>query len=873
MLCPTCSQQNPDSAAVCRSCGSPLPSQSATPPAPILPTGTKLQNGAFSIGRILGQGGFGITYLGSDLRQRRPVALKEFFPQGSVRSRNAVHPSSAMSPESYRIARDRFMEEARILSRFRHPGIVRVFALFQENNTAYMAMEYLRGQTLQKRIEENGPLEEDEAVGYVRRIGEALSEVHAVQLLHRDIKPENILLSEDHRVTLVDFGSAREFAAGQTKRMTALLTPGYAPLEQYGQQARFGAFTDIYALGATLYHMLTGQPPSPSADRAAGVTLPPPHRVNPKVRREISDAVMWAMEMKVDKRPQSVRDFLAVLNGEKSTAEARPGRRSTTKSPPPAPPQNPYEARLRQLFAEIAQPDPIPSAHSNDGRIRDIEAQLAAMGRFGPQDLTLCPACRKSKLRSLSGFFDGKCPLCRIGPVQQRRLDPDKCPVCRTGRLSEQRVSWDAPFCPICRLMPVRKEKRKRFGFSVDAWWVCGRCQAEFDVVLAGRARLQRFSIDPFGVGRKYAGQTLSFAEWKTLSGRAEAFLICNQCAAQFDPQDQNRLKLAGFVSDPFEVGKKHGGSAFFRLAWAKIAEGLPLAAGNAFCSHCKAEFNEDSSRSTLALLQFDEKSYSRFASLRGKPLRKESWSLLRSGKQSLRAGFLCGSCQTEFDTESQGEKLIRTDKSALAAAVGQIRTLEDWHRWTSGLPLKAEERKLREELHRLQIQRANDQSHPQNIAKRRRQQLEAELQELLKKSLLEGFIAVQAPANGVALRKTERLVWTSAASKLKRRWTQGEGFWEEEFRGTLYVTNERLLLQIAPDKLWQRGLSKLTGAEMQMANGADIGVFAFSDLQRPVGFQMPAMQIRISVGNHSCVLSLGMGDLIRWLNKAPSAP
>jgi serine/threonine-protein kinase len=150
-----------------------------------------------------------------------------------------------MPAADFRAARERFLDEARILTRFHHPGIVDVFDSFQGNNTAYMVMEFLRGRSLQQVLDETGPVPEYEAVEYATRVGEALEAVHAARLLHRDIKPDNIMLTEDGRVVLIDFGTARTYAGGKTGRMTTLLTPGYAPLEQYGQQVRFGPYTDV----------------------------------------------------------------------------------------------------------------------------------------------------------------------------------------------------------------------------------------------------------------------------------------------------------------------------------------------------------------------------------------------------------------------------------------------------------------------------------------------------------------------------------------------------------------------------------------------------------------------------------------------------
>ena len=315
MRCVVCNSENPNSAVSCSCCGSPLRPETALTPA--LPVGTRLQGGLYSIGKVLGQGGFGITYLGSDTGLKRAVAIKEFFPQvqGCSRYGTTVQPGGMITPMCYRQEKNKFLTEGQRLAQFQHPSIVRVFSLFEENNTAYMVMEFLRGKTLLDIVEEDGRLEERDAVAYIVRIAEALDVIHGLKLLHRDIKPENIIITEEGRAVLVDFGTAREFAAGRTRRMTTTLTPGYAPLEQYGQRARFGVFTDIYALGATLYHLLTGEMPIQATDRATGVELPALKAINPKVSRNVSDAVMWALEMRVEKRPQSVRDFLMTMRG------------------------------------------------------------------------------------------------------------------------------------------------------------------------------------------------------------------------------------------------------------------------------------------------------------------------------------------------------------------------------------------------------------------------------------------------------------------------------------------------------------------------------------------------------------------------------
>jgi hypothetical protein len=217
-----------------------------------------------------------------------------------------------------------------------HPGIVKVYDFFEENNTAYMVMEYLRGKSLAKLVEERGgALSEQEAVGYILKVCEALDVVHKAGYLHRDIKPENIIVCGDGRVVLVDFGAARSFMAGKTGKMTVILTPGFAPLEQYAEQAKRGAYTDIYALGATLYYLLTGQVPVSAADRFSGVELRGVREINGRVSRQVEEAVMKAMAMRVDERPQSVGEFVGLLKGwrEVATLSLKGGVSSVNFSP------------------------------------------------------------------------------------------------------------------------------------------------------------------------------------------------------------------------------------------------------------------------------------------------------------------------------------------------------------------------------------------------------------------------------------------------------------------------------------------------------------------------------------------------------------
>ena len=282
----------------------------------ILSPGACLASGEYRIEQPLGQGGFGITYQGIDTRLNRPVAVKEFFPEGCWREGSTVVSAGRWNSDTYSNAKQKFLLEGQTLGQFNHPGIVRVFYYFEENNTAYMVMEYLRGKTLSELLKQcRGRLTEAKALEHIAKVGEALEILHHAQFLHRDIKPDNIMLADDGRVVLIDFGAARDFTTSSTTRYTTMLTPGYAPLEQYGRALKYGAFTDIYALGSTLYHLLTGEAPVSAIERAAGVELKSVREIVPSVSPHVSKAIAKAMEMDITRRIQSVREFFALLNG------------------------------------------------------------------------------------------------------------------------------------------------------------------------------------------------------------------------------------------------------------------------------------------------------------------------------------------------------------------------------------------------------------------------------------------------------------------------------------------------------------------------------------------------------------------------------
>ena len=290
-----------------------------------LSAGVCLHEGNFVIESLLAAGAFGATYLARDEILHRPVVIKEYFPEGCRRSGEQVIPHNIQNAEDFANARERFLEEARVLAQFRHPGIVGVYNFFEANNTAYMVMEYLQGATLLEVLAQRGFLNSGEILEIARQVCDALKIVHQAGMLHRDIKPNNIIRCDDGRVVLVDFGLSEKFDDGSSRHTrpldTALRfgTPGYAPLEQYTHSAQLGPSSDIYALGATLYHLCSGQAPLPATDRACGMELESPRCEHPL----LSEYILWAMSPEIKKRPASLEIFEQRLKEADVTLSAR----------------------------------------------------------------------------------------------------------------------------------------------------------------------------------------------------------------------------------------------------------------------------------------------------------------------------------------------------------------------------------------------------------------------------------------------------------------------------------------------------------------------------------------------------------------------
>lgn len=319
---------------VCPHCGFDPRTQKAY--VGILPPFTVL-HARYLLGRVLGKGGFGVTYIAKDLCTNRLCAIKEYLPsEYSSRSnstKNIVPYSDAKAQYVFNHGREKFVEEAKTLKQLRnHPIVVDIWDFFQENNTAYLVMELLDGQDLRKQARQNGGKMDAEQMKEVFVIvASALMEIHRLNILHRDLSPENIILTKDGRVKLIDFGAARNFVSTQNAGMSILLKPGFAPPEQYERKGTHGPWSDVYALCATFYNLVSAKPLVDALFRYRGQAQPTLLELGCPVTKTTSKVIEKGMELDYRKRYQ---DFGSLLNDIDITISNDTGQKNKALEPP-----------------------------------------------------------------------------------------------------------------------------------------------------------------------------------------------------------------------------------------------------------------------------------------------------------------------------------------------------------------------------------------------------------------------------------------------------------------------------------------------------------------------------------------------------------
>ena len=314
--CPSCMAENTGGAEKCSVCGGDMRAQNRQHQLPVM----TILEGRYLVGKVLGEGGFGITYIGLDLRLEERVAIKEFYPTGSVtryaKHSEAVEATSAEGEILLEREREKFLNEARTMSRFSgESSIVHVKDFFYANSTAYIVMEFIDGETMQQRLKEKGPENDfNKLLDMLRPVIKDLDDVHRAGFIHRDISPSNLMVDKSGSVKLLDFGTAREVNEDGEKSLSIVLKPGFAPEEQYRRRGQQGPWTDVYALCATIYKLCTGVTPEVSVDRLAVDSLEPPSKFGVKINPQQEAVLARGLAVRREDRIQSAAELLEVLD-------------------------------------------------------------------------------------------------------------------------------------------------------------------------------------------------------------------------------------------------------------------------------------------------------------------------------------------------------------------------------------------------------------------------------------------------------------------------------------------------------------------------------------------------------------------------------
>lgn len=535
-----------------------------------LPTGTRLFGDRYTIQSVLGQGGFGLTYLAEDRELQSEVVIKELAPTGAWREGLDLD-FRLETPALAQRLRHQFLREAEIQRTLKSRGVPGVRATFQEHGTAYMVTEYIRGaRTMDSILAASGPMDAVSVLEFLQKLCQILKPIHQRGILHRDIKPSNILVDPHGEVILIDFGSAREWHASHTQNHTVQFSPGFAPPEQMSERGRRSPATDIYAICATAYIMLVGTPPPSATDRLAGEDM----GELPGVPADLAQAIQLGLSLRMEDRPQSVDELLMQIQ---EHAGAKQG----------------------------------PSVEELDAR--RLLLQRMSVGKRE------CPSCHGILIEP-KPLPARACMVCREGRIVDRKVDASRCPHCFTGFL---RLSQTAPGTPPHRCPSCEKGLLKRTGLPIGKKkWACRECGAGFqeaeegilgpgeetrtwDEWVGDQPRSEKLcdacgaKFDPSGDGRwrQVSPKPRHFSvlyeeEWALVAagfdpgaGNAE----CDRCGADYFIEDQ-RLTLLGAGQDPFGVCQNYAGLLIPLESTRWIGVGKSSGLAGFSCESCQTE-------------------------------------------------------------------------------------------------------------------------------------------------------------------------------------------------------------------------------------------------------------------------------------------
>ena len=478
-----------------------------------LPLGHEIRG--FRIEKVLGEGGFGITYLAHDVKLNRKVAIKEYYPRDwAVRDSKlrirAVGNEEAVG--TFKWGLEAFLQEAQLLARFAHPNIVAVSQLFETNGTAYLVMDYCDGQSLDEIIKRNGPLRQDQLEGIWYPLLNGLEQVHATGFLHRDIKPANLYVRADGSPVLLDFGSARKSTTENNQVVTTLVADGYSPIEQYAGNRPQGPYTDIYGLGATLYRAVTNIRPLSSTNRDYKDTLEPA-AINAKGRyaSDLLAAIDAAMAVLPEKRPQDIAQWRAMIkkSAPAPTKVNKPSQDPTGRVEPPVKPepsQKPAKAGVKlvvSLALVVMVVVAVFWAGGNNQPATDTAALPPVVGKPEPS----------GKLMSVEIQDCAECPTMRLVPAGTFTMGSPDFEAGRAQNEGPQRtVSVDAFYV-------------SKFEITVKQWRACvsadkcemptGYAQTNDDMPMTHMTWFQAQAYVEWLSTHKKVCQLLTEAEWE----------------------------------------------------------------------------------------------------------------------------------------------------------------------------------------------------------------------------------------------------------------------------------------------------------------------------------------------------------------------
>ena len=331
-FCPGCMAKTAPVDGKCPVCGCNVNMENAPHQLPV----NTILYGRYIVGRVLGAGGFGITYIGYDLKLDGRVAIKEYYPSGAANRSVSltVYPTAEGNGNPFETGKERFLKEERVLSGFiEDSSIVTLRDYFEENGTAYIVMEYLDGEDLSHYAVRHGKFTFDEALDLLEPAMLALDKVHKKGLIHRDISPSNLMVLSDGRIKVLDFGAARLQSVNGELSLSVMLKPGYAPIEQYSTHGEQGPWTDVYAMSATFYRLITGKAPTSATDRTCGSAVELPSALGVKITPAQEGALMHGLALQSADRTQTMAGLAESLRAKKTVHGSKPEKPKAPEKP------------------------------------------------------------------------------------------------------------------------------------------------------------------------------------------------------------------------------------------------------------------------------------------------------------------------------------------------------------------------------------------------------------------------------------------------------------------------------------------------------------------------------------------------------------